>query len=147
MSHLLYIQISFKSLCVCIPTPCPVSFKYSLKVFFSQGVLLNLLNFFPQKANKTLRLIHRKKRLGPSSSNTRYLKRMRVPAQPLFQISTQEEGPHHPGAVPNQRPANHQPGAVPSQGPARHLSQGPVTQGPVTQGPATQGPATRLDQL
>ena len=61
---------------------------------------------------------------------------MRFPAQPLFQISTQE-GPHHQGAVPNQGPANHQLGAVPSQGLARHLPQGP----------ATQGPATTLDQL
>ena len=49
MNHLLYIQISFKSLCVLIPTPWLVSFKYSLKVFFSQGVLLNLSNLQKKK--------------------------------------------------------------------------------------------------
>ena len=142
MNHLLYIQISFKSLCVYIPTPCPVSFKYSLKVCFSQGVLLNLSQIFSQKGNKTLRLIQKRKKLGPSSSNTRCLKKMRIPAQPLFQILTQEEGPHQPGAVPNQGPAGHQPGTIPNQGPAGYQP-GAVP----NQGPATQGPATILDQF
>ena len=99
-------------------------FLIFIKGLFLSGGIVEPVQFFSQKANKTLRLIHRKKRLGPYSSNTRCLKRMRVAAQPLFQISTQEEGPHHPGAVPN-------------QGPARHLPQGP----------ATQGPGTTLDQL
>ena len=118
-------------------------FLIFIKGLFLSGGIVEPVQFFSQKANKTLRLIHRKKRLGPYSSNTRCLKRMRVPAQPLFQISTQEEGPHHP--VPNQGPANNHPGAVPNQGPANHQpgavpSQGPASTCPRDQQPRDQAP-------
>ena len=112
---------------------------------------MNLSNFFsPESKQDPEANPEEKKGLGPYSSNTRCLKRMRVPAQPLFQISTQEEGPHHPGAVPNQGPANHHPGVVPNQGPANHQPGAVPSQGParhLPQGPATQEPATTLDQL
>ena len=111
---------------------------------------MNLSNFFSPESKQDPEANPQEKRLGPYSSNTRCLKRMRVPAQPLFQISTQEEGPHHPGAVPNQGPANHHPGAVPNQEPANHQPGAVPSQGParhLAQGPATQGPATTLDQL